>query len=109
MCDRRAVSRQTVIGIPECNGPAQRGELIARDRVSRGAFQVLKVLSFRRLPHKLLEAILMPDNIHVLSHPLVNTRLAKLRQVSTTSKEFREVSPSRLSGSSVPDSATGDP
>jgi len=32
----------------------------------------------------------MPDNIHVLSHPLVNTRLAKLRQVSTTSKEFRE-------------------
>lgn len=30
-------------------------------------------------------------NVHVLSHPLVNTRLAKLRQVSTTSKEFREV------------------
>jgi len=30
------------------------------------------------------------NNIHVLSHPLVNTRLAKLRQVSTTSKEFRE-------------------
>ncbi|KAF8505992.1 UDP-N-acetylglucosamine 1-carboxyvinyltransferase [Russula emetica] len=29
-------------------------------------------------------------NVHVLSHPLVNTRLAKLRQVSTTSKEFRE-------------------
>ena len=35
----------------------------------------------------------MLDNIHVLSHPLVNTRLAKLRQVSTTSKEFREVRP----------------
>ncbi|KAH9994080.1 armadillo beta-catenin plakoglobin [Russula compacta] len=32
----------------------------------------------------------MSDNIHVLSHPLVNTRLAKLRQISTTSKEFRE-------------------
>ncbi|KAI0282336.1 UDP-N-acetylglucosamine 1-carboxyvinyltransferase [Russula aff. rugulosa BPL654] len=31
-----------------------------------------------------------PVNVHVLSHPLVNTRLAKLRQVSTTSKEFRE-------------------
>jgi uracil phosphoribosyltransferase len=33
----------------------------------------------------------MPANIHVLSHPLVNTRLANLRQVSTSSKEFREV------------------
>jgi len=32
----------------------------------------------------------MPADIHVLSHPLVNTRLAKLRQVSTSSKEFRE-------------------
>ncbi|KAI0291703.1 armadillo beta-catenin plakoglobin [Russula brevipes] len=32
----------------------------------------------------------MSGNIHVLSHPLVNTRLAKLRQVSTTPKEFRE-------------------
>ncbi|KAH9173438.1 UDP-N-acetylglucosamine 1-carboxyvinyltransferase [Lactarius sanguifluus] len=32
----------------------------------------------------------MSNNLHVLSHPLVNTRLAKLRQVSTTSKEFRE-------------------
>lgn len=32
----------------------------------------------------------MPANIHVLSHPLVNTRLANLRQVSTSSKEFRE-------------------
>ncbi|KAF8484529.1 UDP-N-acetylglucosamine 1-carboxyvinyltransferase [Russula ochroleuca] len=32
----------------------------------------------------------MPATTHVLSHPLVNTRLAKLRQVSTTSKEFRE-------------------
>jgi uracil phosphoribosyltransferase len=33
----------------------------------------------------------MPAKINVLSHPLVNTRLAKLRQVSTSSKEFREV------------------
>lgn len=32
----------------------------------------------------------MSNNLHVLTHPLVNTRLAKLRQVSTTSKEFRE-------------------
>jgi hypothetical protein len=30
-------------------------------------------------------------HLHILSHPLVNTRLANLRQVSTTSKEFREV------------------
>ena len=30
-------------------------------------------------------------NVHVLSHPLLNTRLAKLRQVTTTSKEFRKV------------------
>ncbi|KAI0306947.1 armadillo/beta-catenin/plakoglobin [Multifurca ochricompacta] len=29
-------------------------------------------------------------SFNLLSHPLVNTRLAKLRQVSTTSKEFRE-------------------
>lgn len=33
----------------------------------------------------------MSNNLHILSHPLVNTRLAKLRQVSTTPKEFREV------------------
>ncbi|KAH9998390.1 UDP-N-acetylglucosamine 1-carboxyvinyltransferase [Russula vinacea] len=32
----------------------------------------------------------MPATTHILSHPLVNTRLAKLRQLSTTSKEFRE-------------------
>ncbi|KAF7981658.1 hypothetical protein HWV62_32774 [Athelia sp. TMB] len=32
----------------------------------------------------------MPGGINVLSHPLVNTRLAHLRQTSTTSKEFRE-------------------
>jgi hypothetical protein len=46
------------------------------------------------LAASLAETITMPANpanLHVLSHPLVNTRLAKLRQVSTTSKEFREV------------------
>ncbi|KAH9973063.1 phosphoribosyltransferase-like protein [Lactifluus volemus] len=32
----------------------------------------------------------MSNNLHILSHPLVNARLAKLREVSTTSKEFRE-------------------
>ncbi|EPQ59350.1 armadillo/beta-catenin/plakoglobin [Gloeophyllum trabeum ATCC 11539] len=32
----------------------------------------------------------MTDNVHVLSHPLVNARLSKLRQTSTTPKEFRE-------------------
>ncbi|KAI0248715.1 UDP-N-acetylglucosamine 1-carboxyvinyltransferase [Lactifluus subvellereus] len=32
----------------------------------------------------------MSNNLHILSHPLVNTRLTKLRQVSTSSKEFRE-------------------
>ncbi|TFK55838.1 PRTase-like protein [Heliocybe sulcata] len=32
----------------------------------------------------------MSDKLHVLSHPLVNARLSKLRQTSTTSKEFRE-------------------
>ncbi|KAN0124678.1 PRTase-like protein [Lactarius tabidus] len=32
----------------------------------------------------------MSNNPHILSHPLVNTRLAKLRQASTTPKEFRE-------------------
>ena len=53
----------------------------------------------------------MPATIHVLSHPLVNTRLAKLRQVSTTSKEFREVkSIPSIRASPVPEySALGDP
>ncbi|KAI0053070.1 PRTase-like protein [Auriscalpium vulgare] len=32
----------------------------------------------------------MSTNIHVLSHPLVSARLSKLRQTSTSSKEFRE-------------------
>ncbi|KZP24562.1 PRTase-like protein [Athelia psychrophila] len=32
----------------------------------------------------------MPNGINIVSHPLVNTRLSKLRQTSTTSKEFRE-------------------
>ncbi|KAA1466262.1 PRTase-like protein [Dentipellis sp. KUC8613] len=32
----------------------------------------------------------MSNNVHVLSHPLVSARLSKLRQTSTTSKEFRE-------------------
>ncbi|KAI0265154.1 armadillo/beta-catenin/plakoglobin [Gloeopeniophorella convolvens] len=32
----------------------------------------------------------MSSDLHVLSHPLVNARLTKLRQVSTSSKEFRE-------------------
>ncbi len=31
------------------------------------------------------------DKVHVLKHPLVNARLSKLRQMSTTGKEFREV------------------
>jgi uracil phosphoribosyltransferase len=33
----------------------------------------------------------MPGNLNVLSHPLINTRLSKLRQTTTNSKEFREV------------------
>lgn len=54
MCDRRAVSRQMVKGIPECNGPAQRGELIARDRdrVSRGAIASISS-SLPTVSHKL--------------------------------------------------------
>jgi len=32
----------------------------------------------------------MSSKVHVLSHPLVNSRLSKLRQTSTSSKEFRE-------------------
>lgn len=32
----------------------------------------------------------MPGNLNVLSHPLINTRLSKLRQTTTNSKEFRE-------------------
>ena len=58
-------------------------------RISAVAFSVSAVLAV-----SLAETITMPANaanVHVLSHPLVNTRLAKLRQVSTTSKEFREV------------------
>jgi len=54
----------------------------------------------------------MPANIHVLSHPLVNTRLAKLRQVSTSSKEFREVKSVALvlaGGVSEYSTAVGDP
>jgi uracil phosphoribosyltransferase len=30
--------------------------------------------------------------LHVLSHPIVNTRLASLRQTKATAREFREVS-----------------
>lgn len=54
----------------------------------------------------------MSANIHVLSHPLVNTRLAKLREASTSSKEFREVKfIASVLASNVPEySATvGDP
>jgi len=32
----------------------------------------------------------MTEKLHVLSHPLVNTRLSKLRQMTTNPKEFRE-------------------
>ncbi|EAU84916.2 UDP-N-acetylglucosamine 1-carboxyvinyltransferase [Coprinopsis cinerea okayama7 len=32
----------------------------------------------------------MSNNLHILNHPLVNAELSKLRQTSTTSKEFRE-------------------
>ncbi|KIM90982.1 hypothetical protein PILCRDRAFT_24862, partial [Piloderma croceum F 1598] len=32
----------------------------------------------------------MSGNLNVLSHPLINTRLSKLRQTTTNSKEFRE-------------------
>ena len=32
------------------------------------------------------------SKLHVLSHPIVNARLSKLRQASTSGKEFREVS-----------------
>jgi uracil phosphoribosyltransferase len=39
----------------------------------------------------------MLEHIHVLSHPLVNTRLVKLREASTSPKEFREVKSTRLS------------
>jgi uracil phosphoribosyltransferase len=53
----------------------------------------------------------MLDHIHVLSHPLVNTRLAKLREASTSPKEFREVkSITFVKAFNVPDySAAGDP
>ena len=33
----------------------------------------------------------MSSKIHVLSHPIINERLSKLRQSGTSSKEFREV------------------
>jgi len=33
----------------------------------------------------------MANNINIISHPLVNAQLSKLRQSSTTAKEFREV------------------
>jgi len=32
----------------------------------------------------------MPEGINIVSHPIVNAQLSKLRQISTTSKEFRE-------------------
>lgn len=31
------------------------------------------------------------SKLHVLQHPVVNARLTKLRQATTTGKEFREV------------------
>lgn len=31
------------------------------------------------------------DKVHVLSHPVINARLSKLRQSDASSKEFREV------------------
>lgn len=35
---------------------------------------------------------MMPESkLHVLQHPVVNARLSKLRQTTTTGKEFREV------------------
>lgn len=33
----------------------------------------------------------MSEKVHVLAHPVVNARLSKLRQMSTSGKEFREV------------------
>lgn len=30
------------------------------------------------------------NNVHILSHPLVNAKLAVLRNASTTAKDFRE-------------------
>ncbi|KAI0939674.1 hypothetical protein AcW1_004628 [Taiwanofungus camphoratus] len=33
---------------------------------------------------------MMSYNVHVLAHPLINSRLSKLRQTSTNAKEFRE-------------------
>jgi uracil phosphoribosyltransferase len=30
------------------------------------------------------------NNVHILSHPLVNTKLAVLRDVNTSAKDFRE-------------------
>ncbi|EKM59417.1 uncharacterized protein PHACADRAFT_249889 [Phanerochaete carnosa HHB-10118-sp] len=32
----------------------------------------------------------MSNNAHILAHPVVNARLSKLRELSTSSKEFRE-------------------
>lgn len=31
------------------------------------------------------------SKLHILQHPVVNARLTKLRQTTTTGKEFREV------------------
>ncbi len=33
----------------------------------------------------------MSNKVHVLSHPLINARLSRLRQTNSTSKDFREV------------------
>jgi len=37
-----------------------------------------------------IRTLTMSGQLHVLSHPIVNAQLSKLRQASTTSKEFRE-------------------
>jgi hypothetical protein len=37
-----------------------------------------------------------PNKIHVLSHPVVTAKLSVLRQTTTSSKEFREVSKAAL-------------
>jgi hypothetical protein len=38
-----------------------------------------------------LYPIMSTSKLHVLSHPLVNERFSRLRQASTSPKEFREV------------------
>jgi uracil phosphoribosyltransferase len=35
---------------------------------------------------------MMPGKVTVLKHPVVNSRLADLRQIGTSPKEFRQVS-----------------